>query len=690
VVTRVTPPEDESDSQDSSRHLPEKTEENQRTADGGDPAGAPGPDAPPAYGTARPTNTAPPERSRPLDPKDTGAQRATLAPRGAERLYYRFIALALGLNALLGLGLIAFDVADSVVTTRKHLEGTAETVVAIFNRLRERDPHEPSATIMEETARLTETPMALLDETGSVLHATDRSIRKYLAGIYDGRPRPGIRMKVTDALGDLSGAWVIAPIGGDLNLLVVVPHSPEDEGLLQYMTIGAGVLGLGLAISFWVMLASARWMLHRPLQRIVAQLTGALARDIDRRRAAESQAIAAREEAERHLAFRDRLIDTSEAVGIVATDAQGQIRIFNRAAERILGFTTEEALENMSLDQLRHEVQRVPSSEAPLRSLMKPMSGEQFLIDKHGNQHLVAVSEGDIVDGDTQTIGKLITFSDMTERRRLEAELHLHELQLIQSAKMASVGEMATGIAHELNQPLNNIGLLATRILRRIKGETEIDRTFCAEKLEAVQGQVHRASRIIDQLRSFGRRSEGTLEDVDVHRPVKHVTEMLSAQLSHYGIELRVELPGQLPKVRADSAQLEQVLLNLLVNACDAHCEGLCDATPRGSDPWVHITADETAFADGREALDLLVTDNGPGMDQELQTRIFQPFFTTKEVGKGTGLGLSISYSLVRGFGGTLSVDSTSGQGTRFTVRLPLATLSEMTPDDGQGTNPAD
>jgi len=317
--------------------------------------------------------------------------------------------------------------------------------------------------------------------------------------------------------------------------------------------------------------------------------------------------------------------------------------------------------------------------EVPLRSLMSLQPGEEFVSDSQGVERLVAINYSDIEDVDGTTRGRLMVFIDITERKRLELELQLNEMQLAQSAKLAGLGEMATGVAHELNQPLNHIGLLASRVSRRLAKEGQ-DQEFALEKLQKIQGQVQRAGKIIDQLRTFGRPSVQSITGFPLRRPVDSVLDLLGEQFRARGIDLRVEIPEGLPPVRADESQLEQVLINLLNNARDA----LSDDEAASAEPEVRLKGEaELLPGDGELRVCLHVSDNGPGMSDEVCRRVFEPFFSTKEVGQGTGLGLSISYGLVRGFGGTLAVRSKPGEGTTFSILLETsADDSAVAPED--------
>lgn len=609
------------------------------------------------------------------------------ATSGAKSIFFRFVFVVVSINAAFGLALVFFDVNDSLRQADDALSDAGKNVVGICGRLKVLRPDLAPSQWVEQCSTLTGVPMALLDQQGTPLHQTDPRLAAFVPQVYEGskQPRHGMKVKISKALGRLSGAWFATPVGDRL-LLFVIHRSPEDLGYFEYMTVGAGILILGLALSFAVMVASARWVLYQPVQRLVDKLTGALARDIERRRLAEQKAVGARLEAEEHLNFRNNLLDAAETVGIIGTDAHGVIRIYNRAAEQILGYADDEVRDLLTLDELRARSHRAPAKELPLRTMMQLAEGQEFRVDKQGHEHLLTINRAEILDGSGAHAGQLVTFVDVSEQKRLEAELQLNEMQLIQSAKMVSLGEMATGVAHELNQPLNNIGLLTSRVLRRLSRlDAEEERRFISEKLQRVQGQVERAGRIIEQLRTFGRRSSETkLLSFDLRPPVAHVEDMLGEQLRQAGIELEVDLPEDLPPALGDAGQLEQVLLNMLINARDAFEDGakLPEWQPPAN-PRINVTACAVPHP---PSIELKVSDNGPGMSDEVRARVFQPFYTTKEVGRGTGLGLAISYSLIRGSGGTLGVESELGRGTIFTISLRMVSTPPATKaDDPKG-----
>lgn len=248
---------------------------------------------------------------------------------------------------------------------------------------------------------------------------------------------------------------------------------------------------------------------------------------------------------------------------------------------------------------------------------------------------------------------------------RDNTEVRRSQQQLTQSAKMATLGEMATGLAHEINQPLNVMRMAIANVLKRLgNGDAQID--YLTEKLQRIDAQVQRAARVVDHMRVFGRRSEVEQQPFDPAQAVEGTLSLLSEGLRGKGVEVRltqVDIPVQ---VKGYVDQLEQVLINLMVNARDA----LLSQREKNPElrPWIAVHTEH----DSRHVR-IWVEDNGGGIDPRLLERIFEPFFTTKPIGVGTGLGLSVSYGIVENMGGRLSV-SNDEYGARFCVELPRAT----------------
>ena len=245
------------------------------------------------------------------------------------------------------------------------------------------------------------------------------------------------------------------------------------------------------------------------------------------------------------------------------------------------------------------------------------------------------------------------------EIQRREQELRDKQEQLVQAGKLATLGELTTGVAHELNNPLNNIGLFMGNVLDLIELGVA-DRERIARDLRNALQQVRKATEIISHLRTFGRVASVSREPVSLHQVIERALSLMQEQLRLREIEVELNLGAAPAVVTGNPIQLEQVLINLLTNARDALSE-----SPR---KLISIACEV------REAVVALTfSDTGPGIPEGLERRIFDPFFTTKEVGKGTGLGLSITYGIIKEHGGTITVANRPGQGAMFLIQLPLA-----------------
>jgi two-component system, NtrC family, sensor kinase len=249
--------------------------------------------------------------------------------------------------------------------------------------------------------------------------------------------------------------------------------------------------------------------------------------------------------------------------------------------------------------------------------------------------------------------------SQLVEAERDKATL---DASLMQSSKMAALGKLAAGIAHEVNNPLAVIKEKAGW-LKDLLSEEDISRSENFQEFEdsirKIDFHVDRAKKVTHRLLGFARRMEPTHEKVNVNRVAEETIEFLRNEAHYRNIEIETDYAGELPDTVSDSTQLQQVLLNILNNAIDAI----------GKDGKIFV---RTSLSARDRELVICIGDNGPGMPTEVLNRIFDPFFTTKEVGKGTGLGLSISYSIVEKLGGRIMVASEEGKGTTFTIYLPI------------------
>jgi C4-dicarboxylate-specific signal transduction histidine kinase len=248
-----------------------------------------------------------------------------------------------------------------------------------------------------------------------------------------------------------------------------------------------------------------------------------------------------------------------------------------------------------------------------------------------------------------------------TEIERREQELRDKQEQLVQAGKLATLGELTTGIAHELNNPLNNIGLYVGNVIDRIElGLAVKEKDGMLRELEGALEQVRKASEIITHLRTFGRAASVVFEPVAINHVIERSLSLMREQLRLRQIDVELDLADDEAVVAGNPIQLEQVFINLLTNARDA----LVDAPNR----VIRIASENRP-----PVVAVTFADTGPGIPAGLDQRIFDPFFTTKEVGAGTGLGLSITYGIITEHAGTISVESSPGEGARFCIELPLA-----------------
>jgi len=255
----------------------------------------------------------------------------------------------------------------------------------------------------------------------------------------------------------------------------------------------------------------------------------------------------------------------------------------------------------------------------------------------------------------------LVTTSDIT--KRLEAEQ-----QLIQASKMATLGEMATGVAHELNQPLAVIKTASRFFMRKIAKKEKIEDEILFTMATEVDTYVDRATKIINHMRQFGRQSDVALEKVQINKVLERALEILGQQLKVRGIEIVWDLAPDLPLVLADPDRLEQVFINLLINARDAIDEKWQSQTNQTGEKKITL---KTSADD--KVITVEVSDTGPGIPESMLERIFEPFFTTKKVGQGTGLGLSISYGIIKDCKGSIRAVSEKNEGTGFIIKFPIA-----------------
>ena len=355
---------------------------------------------------------------------------------------------------------------------------------------------------------------------------------------------------------------------------------------------------------------------------------------------------------------------------LLVLSSGGYIQTVNRSVLDLLGYDEEELI-GKSIVEVVEVVEVVEAVKeqsifrgTPLQELIK-VGGVQGIATRYKTKRgalLPMLFSGAVMhDEDGEILGIVCVATDLTARKRAETVLHETQTKLIFSAKLASLGEMSAGLAHELNQPLGVIQLRGDMIQKLLIHNQSANSVKIASHLVEIFGEIERASKIISHLKLFIRQElPGSHSAIDMNWLIDESLVLLSSTLQLQGIELTTELAKELPEVWCDYIQIEQVLTNLLTNARDA--------VHHSDEKKIRVRSYRQ-----NESVCVDVVDTGCGIAKAHIDKIFDPFFTTKPVGAGTGLGMSISYGIVRDHNGALSVNSTEGQGSIFTLSLPLS-----------------
>jgi len=391
--------------------------------------------------------------------------------------------------------------------------------------------------------------------------------------------------------------------------------------------------------------------------------------DISERKRIENQLREANE-------FFMNLIESS-VDGIIASDMKGNIFIFNKGAEALTGYKAEEVIGKLHITKIYRE--------GVAKEIMKKLRSQEYggvgkfiptqmnAVNKFGEEIPMQLSAALIYNGSGQEIASVGIFTDLRPRLNMEKKLQETHLQLVSSEKMASLGKLAAGIAHEINNPLGGILIYSSLMIEDLPDEDPRR----GDLVRIVQ-EAGRCKEIVKSLLEFARQTEPKMEPTDVNRAISDGLFFLVNQALFHNIDIVKKLDSFLPFVQGNAGQLKQVFMNIIVNAAEAmHGNGTLTITtfrpPDGKTVFVEFA------------------DTGEGIPAENLTRIFDPFFTTKEVGKGTGLGLATSYGIVEDHGGKISVKSQVGEGTTFTIELPVhqgtQTILESPSSQAKGVN---
>ncbi len=342
---------------------------------------------------------------------------------------------------------------------------------------------------------------------------------------------------------------------------------------------------------------------------------------------------------------------------VIAADTTGKIILFNNAAVEVSGYSVEEALTSLNIREF-YSNDRAREVMRKLRSADYGGSGKlkEYHVDfmsKQGDKIPISLYASIIYENNKEvaTIG---FFHDLRKRIQIQKELEKTQVQLMQSEKMASLGKLAAGVAHQLNNPLGGITLYSKLIMEEYDLEEALE-----EDLDRILKDAQRCRDIVKELLEFARQTHHFIKPSDINRAISRTLFLLEDQALFQNIKIEKNLEPSLPLVDTDIHQMNHVFMNLVLNAAQA-MEGQGE---------INIRTD-LSFRENYVVIEIF--DSGPGIAKNIIQHIFEPFFTTKEEGQGTGLGLSMVYSIVDNHGGSINVRNKKEKGAVFTIELPI------------------
>jgi len=362
-------------------------------------------------------------------------------------------------------------------------------------------------------------------------------------------------------------------------------------------------------------------------------------------------------------AFLESILDSAN-LWINLMDSEGNITLWNKAAERISGYSREEVTGHGKIWECLFPCPDYrPQIVSKVRDLTRGMPMEGFetrIVTKSGEERIISWYSTNLHNLDGSPAGGVAIAEDITQRKKLER-------QLAQSEKMSALGQLISGVAHELNNPLTGV-VGYSQLLLGMDCDAETRRM-----LTIVNRETERCHKIVNSLLQFAREYEPSREYIQIHDVIESTLSLKRYQLYVDNIQLELHLSEDVPKTMADPHQMQQVFMNIVNNAHQA----MVEYAGQG-----RLTV-ETELQD--DTITIRFTDTGPGISEENMERIFEPFFTTKESGRGTGLGLSICHGIVEEHGGRIYADSEVGMGATFTVELPVTAEEAVSTDEPNG-----
>ncbi|MBW1892822.1 MAG: PAS domain S-box protein [Deltaproteobacteria bacterium] len=362
------------------------------------------------------------------------------------------------------------------------------------------------------------------------------------------------------------------------------------------------------------------------------------------------------EKLQRSNAFLKNLI-LSSVDGVIAADKTGKILIFNDAAEEVSGYSIEEALSTLNI----RDVYPGEGAKNIMRKLRDEKYGGKGKLKSHkvdvqrksGETIPICLSAAIVYEGEHE-VASIGFFHDLREKIKMEEELKKTQLQLVQAEKMVSLGKLAAGVAHQLNNPLGGITLFAQLIMEEYKLEDG-----AREDLSRIIKDAQRCRDTVKELLEFARQTKLEKKPLDINRTISRTLFLLGNQTLFHNIVITQDVDSSLPQIPADIQQINHVIMNIILNAAQA-MEGHGELLVK------------TGLAPETESVFIEIADTGPGIAEDIIGNIFEPFYTTKEEGKGTGLGLSLVYGIVKDHSGTVTAANRHDKGAVFRIELPL------------------
>jgi PAS domain S-box-containing protein len=344
---------------------------------------------------------------------------------------------------------------------------------------------------------------------------------------------------------------------------------------------------------------------------------------------------------------------------VIAADTTGKILIFNDSAAEVFGYSVQEALTRLNIrdvypdDNARDVMRKLRSEEFGGKGKLKTYHTEALA--KSGQRIPISLYAS-IIYEEGREVATIGFFHDLRDRLRINAELEKTQLQLLQAEKMASLGKLAAGVAHQINNPLGGITLYAKLALEEYELEEGVK-----QDLGRILKDAERCRDTVKELLEFTRQTRHLMQLHDVNQAISRTLFLLENQSLFQNIEIEKKFEGSLPPIRADIQQLNHLFMNIILNAAQA-MEG------RG-----RLTL-KTYFDPDKNLVGIEISDTGPGIPKDVIPHVFEPFYTTKEEGQGTGLGLSLAYGIVENHGGRISARNQPDSGAIFQITLPAAT----------------